>query len=82
MLKKMKKIPVVVIALLSLILLLSQGCSSAKYAPQKVKYTTKPANYSKAKKISRNRSNPVVKQTYPLEKKYIIPHKRTTSPPW
>lgn len=70
------------IALLSLTLLFSEGCASSKYTAEKVKYTTKPAYSSKIKKISRTHSKPIVKQTYPLEKKYIIPNKRTTSPPW
>ncbi|MDD5507026.1 MAG: hypothetical protein PHD25_01690 [Bacteroidales bacterium] len=79
----MKKIPVVTVVLFSLILLLSGGCSSTTYTPEKVKYTTKPAYSSKIKKVSRSHSKPVVKQTYPLEKKYIIPNnKRTSSPPW
>lgn len=82
MLRKRKMIPVVVVALFSLMLIFSGGCSSTKYTPEKVKYTTKPAYSSKIKKISRSHSKPVVKNNYPLEKKYIIPNKRTASPPW
>jgi hypothetical protein len=82
MLKKMKNIPLVLIVIFSLTLILSTGCSSSKYTPEKVKYTTKPVASSKIKKVSRNHSRPVAKQTLPLEKKYIIRNTRTTSPPW
>lgn len=80
--RKIAKFLPALIAVFTLTLFLSAGCASTKYAPEKVKYTTKPAASSKIKKVSRNNSRPVAKQTIPLEKKYIIRNSRTSSPPW
>ncbi|MBP6978035.1 MAG: hypothetical protein PHD61_06015 [Bacteroidales bacterium] len=70
------------IAILSITLIFSGGCASTKYSPEKVRFTTKPSVSSKNKKICRNSSRPMAKQTYPLEKNYIIRGSRTTSPLW
>lgn len=82
MLGKINKMSLITAILFSLTVIITGGCSFPNYTPEKVRYTTKPTTTSKYKKISRNHSKPVVKQTYPLEKKYIIPHKRSSTPPW
>jgi hypothetical protein len=66
----------------SLLIGFAGGCSTEKYAAEKVNYTMIPSKMSKSKKISRNYSQPVAKQTTPLAKKYIIKNTRKTEPVW
>ncbi len=79
---KYNKVSLFLIAILSFTLILSGGCATSKYSPEKVKFTTKPTISSRTKKVSRNNSRPMARQTLPLEKNYIIRGSRTTSPPW
>jgi hypothetical protein len=73
---------IAVLILFASMIFVGSGCSTEKYAAAKVSYTTQPSKMSKFKKISRNTTSPMVKQSEPLAKKYIIKNTRRTAPPW